>query len=194
MSPLIKFIIYQFIEMKILFFVALVLFFIVKPSFLIKMLKNSFLTVTFVVVIFLIIMCSCSTLTSISSSVIPKTNVSFYGNHASINTPYGNIGAKLPSPTKSFKSQKNIVGHYCKNHTNNRFRCLQISSSFKEKCYDVFLIQNESQTIDTLDVNYNLSLQKFADEIYLLKAKTIVVTIKNGKAIFKNESFKFSNN
>lgn len=194
MSPLIMFIIYQFTDMKILFFVALVLFFIIKPRFLIKILRSSFLIVIFAVVIFSIIMWSCSSLTSISSSVIPKTNVSFYGSHASINTPYGNIGAKLPSPTKSVKSQNNILGHYCKNHTNNRFKCLQISSSSKGKCYDVLLIQNESHTLDTLVVNYDLSLQKFADGIYLLKDKTIVATIKNGRAIFKNESFKFSNN
>ncbi len=180
--------------MKNLFFVALVLFLIIKPRFLIKIFKSSFLIVIFAIVIFSIIMWSCSSLTSISSSVIPKTNVSFYGNHASINTPYGNIGAKLPSPTKSIKSQKTIVGHYCKNHTSNRFRCLQISSSSKENCYDVFLIQNESNILDTLAVNYDLSLQKFADGIYLLKDKTIVATIKNGRANFKNELFKFSNN
>ena len=179
--------------MKNLFFVALVLFFIIKPHFLIKIFKNSFLIVIFAVFIFSIIMWSCSSLTSISSSVIPKTNVSFYGNHASINTPYGNIGTKLPSPTKSIKSQKTIVGHYCKNHTNNRFRCLQISSS-KEKTYDIFLIQNESNILDTVAVNYDLSLQKFADGIYLLKGKMIVATIKNGSAVFKNESFNYSNN
>lgn len=138
-----------------------------------------------------LIICSLnSCVTSFSSSIIPKTHVNVQGNRANVSTPYGTIGTKLPSYPVNSNSQSNIIsGSYCKWLSKDVVKCLQIVPEEKANGYNVFLIQ-KTNTIDTLNKEYHLALQKIDGEYFLIRNRNVLVSIKDGKAVFNTETFK----
>lgn len=172
--------------MKNALFALLFLLLVFKPSIITKLVKNTFLLIVLSLVVIGCCMTSC--VTSFSSSILPRTHVNVQGNRANVSTPYGTVSTKLPS-FPVYSQPKNIYGSYCKWLSKDVVRCLQIVPEEKADGYNVYLIQ-KTNTVDTLNKEFHLSLQKIDGTYLLIRDKTILVNIKEGKATLNNETFK----
>jgi hypothetical protein len=99
-------------------------------------------------------MSGCTTLSSLSSNAIPRTNVSLSGTNASVNTPYGSVNTQTKKPNP-----------------------IQLEGQFLRKLKDTTFII----TLQKIGIHYNATFTKATNLVDTLKAFYPLSTYQIGR-------------